>query len=137
MFGDRIREHLAQSWTFSADGTKVLGRVDGACRVVGCDVFNSSNLATHGTNYLTLKLINMGTAASGTTVVASASTSQTGGSAMTANKAFPLTVVAAAQDLADGEALGIIYDEQTTDVADNHELRVVVRLQRVGPPASS
>lgn len=118
--------------TYSADGTAVLGRADGACRVVAVDVFNASNLATHATNYVTLKLINMGTDASGTTVIASASTSQTGGSAMTASVAFPLTITAANAQVSDGSALGFVYDEATTDVANNHALRVVVRTIPVG-----
>lgn len=138
MFGDRLRrEFQAGPFTLSADGTKVLGRADGAEIVTGVDIFNASNLATHATNYVTFKIINMGTDGSGTTVVASASTSQTTGSAMTANVAFPLTVVAAAKAIADGEALGFIYDESTTDVADNHEITVVVRRQPVGPSSQS
>lgn len=134
-FGDRIRREFEGVYTFSADGTKVLGRADGAEIITGCDVFNASALATHATNYVEFKLINMGADGAGTTVIASASTSQTGGSAMTANVAFPLSVVAAAKEVADGDAIGIIYDEATTNVADNHELRIVVRRQPVGAPA--
>lgn len=135
MFGDRIRKEFQEVHVLSADATKVLGRADGIEIITGVDVFNASNLATHGTNYVTFKVINMGTAGSGTTVIASASTSQVGGSAMTANVAFPLSVVEAAKTVADGEAIGFIYDESTTDVANSHEIRVVIRRQPVGPSA--
>jgi hypothetical protein len=134
-FGDRIRREFAETHVLSADATKVLGRADGAEIITGVDVFNASNLATHATNYVTFKLINMGTDANGTTVIAAASTSQTGGSGMTANVAFPLSVVAAAKQVADGDAIGLIYDESTTDVANSHEIRIVVRRQAVGPSA--
>jgi hypothetical protein len=97
-------------------------------------VFNAANLATHATNYVTFKLINLGTDASGTTVVASASTSQTGGSAMTANLAFPLSITAANKSFADGESIGFIYDEATTDVANSQIINVVVRYTQVGAP---
>ena len=98
------------------------------------DVFNSANLATHATNYVTFKLINLGTDASGTTVIATASTSQTTGSAMAANVAFPLSVSAANKLVADGETLGFIYDESTTDVANSQVINVVVRYTQVGAP---
>lgn len=136
MFGDRIRKEFEVQHTLSADATKVIGRADGAEIITGCDVFNASALATHATNYVTFKLINMGTDATGTTVIASASTSQAGGTAMAAMVAFPLSVVAAAKAVADGEAIGLIYDESTTDVANSHELKIVVRRQSVGPSSS-
>jgi hypothetical protein len=98
------------------------------------DVFNGLALATHATNYVTFKLINLGTDGAGTTVIATASTSQTTGSAMTANKAFPLTITAANAVVADGEAIGFIYDESTTDVANSQPITVCVRVQQVGQP---
>lgn len=135
-FADRNNQNLQFRETLSADATRVIARADGISRIVGVDVFNASNLATSATNYVTFKLINMGTDASGTTVIAAASTSQTGGSAMTANVAFPLTVVSAAAEVADGSALGIIYDESTTDVANSHDISVVVKYKQVGAPSA-
>lgn len=133
MFADRYEIPITFQENISADATRSLGRAEGACVVTSCDVFNSANLATHATNYVTFKLINMGTDAQGTTVIASASTSQTGGSAMTANLAFPLSITASAVNIADGEAIGFIYDEATTDVANNQIINVVVRYKQVGP----
>lgn len=137
MFADRYRFILCGGpWTFSADGTKVVGPVVSTTQIIGCDIFNASALATHATNYVTFKLINMGTDASGTTVVATASTSQTTGSAMAANTAFPLTVTAANATITPGQVLGLIYDEATTSVADNHEIICVVKYQPTGAPTS-
>jgi len=133
MFADRYQIPITLRDTFSADGTRALGRAEGACIIKSVDVFNSTDLATHATNYVTLSLINLGTDATGTTVIASASTSQTGGSAMAENVAFPLTITAAAAAVADGETLGFVYDEATTAVADNQNLNVVVRYEQVGP----
>lgn len=125
-FADRYQQVLRGEWTFSADGTKVVGPIEGGGVIKNVRVFNASTLATHATDYVTFKLINMGTNAAGTTVIATASTSQTGGSAMAANVAFPLTITAAAATVADNEVLGLIYDEATTTVADNHAITVVV-----------
>ena len=133
MFADRYQDVFCFQEILSADATRALGRAEGAIRVDSVDVFNASTLATHATNYVTFKLINMGTDATGTTVIAAASTSQTGGSAMTAHLAFPLTVVAAAQELSSGQAIGFIYDEATTDVANSHPISVVVRYTQIGP----
>lgn len=135
MFGDRIQEILGINEVISADATRAMGRMNGAAIVQSADVFNGSALATHATNYVTFKIINLGTDGSGTTVIASASTSQTGGSAMVANQAFPLTIVAAAQAVADGEAIGFVYDEATTDVANNHPITATVKFTRVGAPS--
>jgi len=135
MFADRLRQTLNFSETLSADATRAIARADGALRVTGVDVFNASAVATHATNYITFKVINLGTDAQGTTVVASASTSQTGGTAMAAHVAFPLTVVSAAAAVADGETLGFVYDEATTDVANSHVIHVVVKTVPVGSPS--
>ena len=134
MFADRYPIPVRHYEVLSADATRVLARASGAQVVSAVDVFNGSNLATHATNYVTFKIINMGTDASGTTVIASASTSQTGGSAMTADVAFPLTITAAAAAVASGEVIGFVYDEATTDVANNHAITVVVRTLQVGAP---
>ena len=133
MFADRFQGLVQFFETLSADATRALARTEGACEIKSVDVFNASALATHATNYVTFKIINMGTDGLGTTVIASASTSQTGGAGMTANIAFPLAVVAAAKDVADGEQIGFIYDEATTDVANSHVIGVAVRYQQVGP----
>jgi len=135
MFGDRIQPVITFQETLSADATRAIARVPQDTRVVGVDVFNSTNLATHATVYLTCKLINLGTDGSGTTVIASASTSQTGGSAMSANVAFPLTVTAANATLTAGQTIGFIYDESTTDLANSAVINVAVRTVAVGPPS--
>jgi len=126
MFADRIPHIICFQETLSADATRAMARSYGSTRIIGVDVVNSTNLATHATNYVTFKVINLGTDASGTTVVASASTSQTGGSAMTANVAFPLTVTAANATFANGETIGFVYDESTTDVANSQVINVIV-----------
>lgn len=135
MFNERSQKKLVYCEVLSADATRAIARADGAAIVESVDVFNGLALATHATNYVTFKLINLGTDGQGTTVVASASTSQTGGSAMTANKAFPLTVTAANKNFADGETIGFIYDETTTDVANSQPITVTVRYTQVGAPS--
>jgi hypothetical protein len=132
MFSDRNQHQVTFQETISADATRAIARANGSIIVEGVDVYNSANLATHATNYVTFKLINLGTDATGTTVIATASTSQTGGSAMTANLAFPLTVTAAAQAMTNGQQIGFIYDEATTDVANSQVINVVVRYTQVG-----
>ena len=135
MFADRLQVPITFQETLSADATRAIGRAEGIQHVMGADVFMSSALATHATNYVTFKIINLGTDASGTTVIASASTSQTGGSAVAANVAFPLTITDANKVLADGETIGFVYDESTTDVANSHVVNVVVRTVQVGAPS--
>jgi hypothetical protein len=120
--------------TLSADATRCLARAEGAAVIQSVDVFNSANVATHATNFVTFKLINLGTDATGTTVIATASTSQTTGSAMTANVAFPLAITAANKLVSDGEGIGFIYDESTTDFANSQVINVVVRYSQVGAP---
>lgn len=134
MFADRYQIPVTFQETLSADATRSIARASGDIKVEAVDVFNSTNLATHATNYVTFKLINLGTDASGTTVIASASTSQTTGSAMAANVAFPLTVSATTATVSSGQALGFIYDESTTDVANSQVINVVVRYTQVGAP---
>jgi hypothetical protein len=134
VFNDRIQHAVSFQETISADATRAIARAEGICHIESVDVFNSAALATHATNYVTFKLINLGTDAQGTTVIASASTSQTGGSAMAANVAFPLSITAAAKSVADGETFGFVYDEATTDVANSQVINVVVRYTQVGAP---
>lgn len=136
MFGDRQVKTVALQETLSADATRAVARVMQDVDVIGVDVFNASALATHATNYVTFKVINMGTDGTGTTVIASASTSQTGGSAMSANVAFPLSVVAAAKEVTSGQQIGFIYDESTTDVANSHVINVVVHMKPKGAPSA-
>lgn len=135
MFADRIPLTVTHTETLSADATRAIARASGSQRVIAVDVFNASAVATHGTNYITFKVVNLGTDATGTTVIAQASTSQTGGSAMAANVAFPLTITASAAEVADGQTIGFIYDEATTDVANSHVIRVVVRTLQTGAPS--
>jgi hypothetical protein len=132
MFSDRNQHQVTFQETLSADATRAIARANGSIIVEGVDVYNSTNMATHATNYVTFKLINLGTDASGTTVIAAASTSQTGGTAMTANLAFPLVVTAANKGLSDGQSLGFIYDEATTDAPNSQVYNVVVRYTQVG-----
>ena len=134
MFAERYQVPVTWQETLSADATRAIARAEGDVRIESCDVFNASALATSATNYVTFKLINLGTDGQGTTVIASASTSQTTGAAMVAHKAFPLTVVAAAAGVADGETVGFIYDESTTDVANSHVINVVYRYTQTGTP---
>jgi hypothetical protein len=134
MFNDRVQHAISFQEVLSADATRAIARAEGAAVIESVDVFNGANLATHATNYVTFKLINLGTDATGTTVIASASTSQTGGTAMTANLAFPLSITAANKNIADGESIGFIYDEATTDVANTQSINVVVRYLQVGAP---
>jgi hypothetical protein len=134
MFADRYQIPITFQETISADATRNLGRAQGDIRIESVDVINSANLATHATNYVTFKLINMGTDSAGTTVIATASTSQTTGSAMAANTPFPLTITAANAVLTDGQGLGFIYDEATTDVANSQVINVVVHYTQVGAP---
>lgn len=132
-FGDRKQEVMTIGpFTTDADATWVVGRAEGAMLVKAVDVFASATVATHATNYITLKLINLGTDGAGTTVIATASTSQTGGSAITANVAFPLTVTAANASVADGEAIGFFRDEATTDASTTANTVVQVRYITVG-----
>lgn len=135
MFAERYQIPITYNEVLSADATRVIARAAGAMRVEAVDVFNSSAVATHATNYITFKIINLGTDAQGTTVIATASTSQTTGSAMVANVAFPLTITAAAASLTDGQTLGFVYDEATTDVANSHAITVVVRYVQTGTPS--
>jgi len=134
MFADRYQGVVSFSEIISADATRAIVPVAGITHIESVAVFNAAAVATHATNYITFKLINLGTDGLGTTVVASASTSQTGGSAMVAHKAFPLTVTAANKAFTDGQTIGFIYDEATTDVADSQNVRVVVRYTQVGAP---
>lgn len=135
MFAERYQIPITYNEVLSADATRVIARAAGGMRVEAVDVFNSSAVATHATNYITFKIINLGTDAQGTTVIATASTSQTTGSAMVANVAFPLTITAAAASLTDGQTLGFVYDEATTDVANSHAITVVVRYVQTGTPS--
>lgn len=133
MFADRYQHLITFQEVLSADATRALGRAEGICKIESVDVYNSTALATHATNYVTFQLINLGTDGSGTTVIASASTSQTGGSAMAENVAFPLTVTAANATVPDGETIGFVYNEATTDVANSQVINVTVRYTQVGP----
>lgn len=134
MFGDR-QQFTVSCGPFTSDGDEniVLCRAEGAMLVKGVDVFGSAAVATHATNYITLKLVNLGTNATGTTVIATASTSQTGGSAIAADIAFPLTVTAANATVADGETLAFVRDEATTDASTIAKCRCVVHYIPVGP----
>lgn len=136
-FGDRYWNTVTLG-PFNSDGnaTNAVGRARGACIIKGVDVYNTANVATHATNYVTMRLLNLGTDASGTTVVATASTSQTGGSAVTAHVPFPLTVTAANATLADGEVFAFVRAEQNTDAANLAGCTVNVHLQEIGPKPS-
>jgi hypothetical protein len=134
MFADRYQIPITFQEVISADATRNIGRAQGDIRIESVDVFNSAALATHATNYVTFQLINLGTAAAGTTVIATASTSQTTGSAMAANEAFPLVITAANAVVSNGEGIGFVYNEATTDVANSQVINVVVHYTQVGAP---
>ena len=131
-FGDRYWETVALG-PFNSDGdeTRAVARVSGKAIVKSIDVFNTT--ATHATNYITYTLVNLGTDASGTTVIATASTSQTGGSAIAAHVAFPLTITAANAAVAAGDTLGFVRDEANTNAAALAACTVVVKYQNIGP----
>ena len=120
---------------FNSDGTAthVVGKADGTIRINSCEVFNLASAATHATAYVTMTLINLATDGAGTTVIASASTSQTGGAAVPAFKAFPLTITAANATLTDGQALGFVRTEQNTDSVALAGCTVVVRYTQLTP----
>lgn len=132
-FGDRKQEIVSCGpFTSDGDANVVMCRAEGGMLVKSVDVFGSAAVATHATNYITLKLVNLGTDATGTTVVATASTSQTGGSAIAADIAFPLTITAANATIADGETLAFVRDEATTDASTIANCRCVVRYHSIG-----
>jgi hypothetical protein len=137
MFADRYQIPMSAgpfNFTANTDGAiAAIGPVEGACRIESVAVLNSAAVATHATNYLTLSLINLGTAGTGTTVIATASTSQTGGSAIVANKPFALTVTTANADITDGQVIGLKVLHATTDASALAMGRVVVRYTQVGP----
>jgi len=117
MFADRYKFVMGLG-PFNCDGaasTIPIGASKGTIVVDAVEIYNSASLATHATQYITLKLVNLGTAGTGTTVVASASTSQTGGSAITANKVWPLTVTSANATFTDEQVLGFVRNEAHTD----------------------
>ena len=117
----------------TGDATHVLGKVDGTVLINSCEVFNIASAATHATDYITMKLINLGTGGAGTTVIATASTSQTGGSAVPAFKAFPLSITAANATLTDGMALGFVRDEANDSASNLAGCTVVVRYTQLTP----
>ena len=135
MFADRYWQRMSIG-PFSSDGdaTNALGRMEGAAIVQQVDVYSTVAVATHATNYVTMSLVNLGTAGAGTTVIATASTSQTGGAAVAAHVPFPLTITAANAAVADGATLGFVRDEATTDADPLSACTVVVRYQSVGAP---
>jgi hypothetical protein len=137
MFADRYQIPLgAGPYNFTANTngvTMAIAPVEGACRVESVAVLNSAAVATHATNYLTMSLINLGTGGTGTTVVATASTCQTGGSAIVANKPFALTVTTANADITDGQVLGLKVTHATTDASALAMGRIVVRYTQLGP----
>lgn len=121
------------NFTASTAGvTMAVAPIEGAAIVKSVAVLNSANIATHATNYVTFQLINLGTAGTGTTVVATASTSQTGGSAVTANKPFALTITSANAEVTDGQVLGLKVTHATTDASAVAMGRVVVYVTPTG-----
>lgn len=133
-FGER-HQNTYKIGPFDSDGdaTHALGAVDGQQRVVSVDVFNTANVATHATNYVTMNLLNLDTDASGTDVIATASTSQTGGSAVTAHVPFSLSITAANATLTDGQVIGFERAEENTDASNLAGCTVIVRTVQEGP----
>jgi hypothetical protein len=118
-------------WSCTGVTTNVVGKAEGTILVNAVEVFNTASVATHGSQYITLSLINLGTNGAGTTVIATASTSQTGGSAIPALKPWPLTVTAAAAEVTDGQCLGFYRNEAHSDAADIAGCQVIVRYTQI------
>ena len=133
MFADRYL------WTeaigpFNCDGvaaTYPMFAAKGTVQITAAEVFNSASADTSATAYITLSLINLGTAGSGTTVIATASTSETGGSVVPGLTAFPLTLVSAAATVTDEQIVGFTRAEATTDGAALANCVVRVYYQQV------
>lgn len=140
MFGDWKQTPMGAgpfNITASTTGiTMAIGPVEGTSNVESVCVLNSAAVATHATQYLTMSLINLGTAGTGTTVIATASTSQTGGSAVVANKPFPLTITAANKEIGDGSVLGLKVVASHTDATGLAMGRVHVWLTQTGPTSA-
>lgn len=139
MFADRYQIPIVAgpfTFTQNTDGLTVgAGIASGALRVEKVRVIAAANYTTHATNYVTLSLLNLGTAGTGTTVIATASTSQTGGAAITAGKPYTLTVTAAAAEVSDGQAIGFKVLAATSDAASLTGASVVVHYTQIGPPS--
>ena len=135
MFADRY-QNSAIVGPFNSDGdaTNVVMKAQGAIAIEEVYVVNTTATATHATNYITMKLLNLGTDATGTTVIATASTSQTGGSAIVAHVPFTLSVTAANKVVNDGEIIAFVRDEATTDAAALAACTIVISYVQVGAP---
>lgn len=132
MFADRFKFgfHIGP---FDSDGdaTHVVGKAEGTIVVNAVEVFNTASVTTNATDYITLSLVNLGTDASGTTVIATASTSETGGSELAALVPFPLTITTANATVTDGQVLGFVRAESTTDASNLAACEVVVRYTQI------
>lgn len=135
MFGDRMQQTVVLG-PFNSDGdeTRAIMRAQGAIIIDDVYMFNTAAIATHATNYITFKLVNMGTDSAGTTVIATASTSQTGGSAMVAHVPEAMTITAANKSVADGEIIAYQRDEENTDASAVAGFSIVVSYTHVGAP---
>jgi hypothetical protein len=140
MFGDWKQTPMsAGPFAFTANTagvTMAIGPVEGTSNVESVVVLNSAAIATHATNYITFSLINLGTAGTGTTVVASASTSQTGGAAVVAQKPFTLSITAANKEVSDGQVLGLNVKHATTDASAVAMGRVHLWVTQTGPTSA-
>lgn len=133
MFGDRNPHQISVGpFTSDADMTSVVCRAKGDIIITDAYLFNSASVATHASNYITYKLVNLGSDAQGTTVVATASTSQTGGSAIAAYVPFPLTITDANKTISNGQVIAFVRDEQNTDAAAQSGMVCVVSYIQVG-----
>lgn len=131
------QQTAVSNFTVTADATQPIFVANGSVDVESVSAVFQANVATSATAFTTFSITNVGTAGSGTTVVAGPNNTDVatnGGVAITALKPVAMTVVAAAKRLTDGQLLGFVWNEATTDVADA-TVTVSVRYTQVTPPA--
>ena len=123
------------SRTVTADTTFPVVVAKGTIDIESCEIVCVAAIATHAANTVAISLVNLGTGGAGTTVVATGAIA-TAGNAVTALAPKNVPVTAANQQLTDGQALGFIWDEANTDVA-NADLTVSVRYTQVTAPGQT
>jgi hypothetical protein len=132
-----IQQHASADFTVSADATMPVLTASGTIHIDNVEAVFQASIATHATDFGAFSLTNVGTAGSGTTVVAGPNNfdvATNGGVAITALVPSTLAVVAAAKELTDGEVLAFYWNEATTDVA-SATVHVDVRYTQVTTPA--
>ncbi|HAM57696.1 MAG TPA: hypothetical protein DCQ64_20685 [Candidatus Rokubacteria bacterium] len=131
------QQTAVSNFQVTADATFPVFVAKGTVVVESGSATFQANIATSATAFTTFSLINLGTAGSGTTVVAGPNNTDVatnGGVAITALVPSHLTVVSAAKTLTDGQVLGFHWNEATTDVA-NADVTVSVRYTQASSPS--